>query len=68
MVSGDLEELHAFAKRIGLKRSWFQDHARLPYYDLNERRRSLAVHAGAIELSRREFYKRFLVERPIHDA
>jgi len=63
LASDDVDELHAFAARIGMKRSWFQNHGRLAHYDLNVNRRRLAVRAGAIELTRREFYDRFL--RPI---
>jgi hypothetical protein len=32
--SGDLDELHDFARRIGLRRSWFQDHRTVSHYDL----------------------------------
>lgn len=49
----DLDVLHDFAKRIGLKRAWFQNTA-MPHYDLNERRRSAAMAHGAIELDRRD--------------
>lgn len=46
---GDIEELHALAARIGLRRSWFQakgwprDH-----YDVTDARRAAAVAAGAV--------------------
>lgn len=55
MYGDDLEELHAFARRIGLKRAWFQGppkHDRLPHYDLNASRRVAAVRAGAVEHDR----------------
>lgn len=43
MTDGDVEELHAFATRLGLKRKWFQgDH-----YDLSSSKRSLAMELGA---------------------
>jgi hypothetical protein len=45
--SEDLNELHAFAKRIGLKREWFQDHE-LPHYDLTRGKRIQAINAGAM--------------------
>ena len=49
----DIEELHAFALGIGLKRAWFQHKAgKLPHYDVTAGRRRAAVAAGAVELSR----------------
>ncbi len=48
-----VEELHAFAGRLGMHRSWFQDKD-LPHYDLTEGRRLLAVMLGAVQLGRRE--------------
>lgn len=43
----DCEELHAFARRLGLKREWFQkDH-----YDIVPTKRALAIRLGAIELN-----------------
>jgi len=44
-------ELHAFAKSIGLRRSWFQPKS-FPHYDLTKRRREAAVARGAVELDR----------------
>jgi len=46
-----LEELHEFAVSIGLKRNWFQDHTRLPHYDLTEYMRMKAILKGAVELN-----------------
>lgn len=34
LVSDNLSELHNFAKRIGLKRQWFQNHKTHPHYDI----------------------------------
>ena len=48
------EELHAFAERLGMRRSWFQDDPRLPHYDLTPARRAEAVRLGAREMTRRE--------------
>jgi hypothetical protein len=50
-TDGNLDELHVFAAKIGLKRAWFQDHARVPHYDLRPGKRLLAVKAGAIQVS-----------------
>ena len=47
------EELHSFAEKLGMKRSWFQK-GRTNHYDLMEARRDLAVQLGAKELTRRE--------------
>jgi len=51
---GNMDALHAFALRVGLQRRWFQDHWRMPHYDLTASRRAVAVRLGAKELSRRE--------------
>lgn len=50
----DLEELHVFAERIGMRRSWFQPHRVAPHYDLTSSRRAAAVLLGAVEVGRRE--------------
>lgn len=53
ICDGDLNELHALAARIGMKRKWFQPHGAIPHYDLTEARREEAVRAGAVEIDRR---------------
>jgi hypothetical protein len=53
-----LAELHALAARIGLKRSWFQDKPYHKHYDVTPSKRALAVKAGAIEVSQREYARR----------
>ena len=51
----DIAELHAFAARIGLRRSWFQakgwprDH-----YDVTDSKRQEAIAAGAVAITWRE--------------
>lgn len=50
MMSYDLEALHAFAARLGLKRSWFQQ----DHYDLTPGRRVRAIEMGAVEATTRE--------------
>lgn len=47
-TDGPLEELHAFAASIGMKRSWLHNALDLPHYDLNKTRREMAVRAGAV--------------------
>ncbi len=50
MVAIDLDTLHLFAADIGMKRDWFQcpPDASYPHYDLNEKRRAIAISKGAI--------------------
>lgn len=51
MQADTLEELHAFAQRIGMRRSWFQTRAGRPekdHYDLTCARRDRAILLGAI--------------------
>lgn len=55
LIADTVDELHVFARRIGMKRAWFQNGSRLPHYDLNENRRRIAVREGAVELDRRGF-------------
>lgn len=53
MFAHTLEELHAMADRIGLRRSWFQVPKRpggLPHYDLTPGMRAKACAAGAVKL------------------
>jgi len=55
----DFEKLHAFATRIGMRRSWFQgDH-----YDLVPGRRAQAVKLGATEVTRLEMSMVLLYDR-----
>ena len=50
----DLEPLHEFAKRIGMKRSWFQPHPKMPHYDLTPGRRDAALRFGAVFVEARQ--------------
>lgn len=52
MVADTLPELHAMAKKIGLRSTWFQDHDKHPHYDFSAKFRRLAVEAGAQEVDR----------------
>lgn len=49
MFADTLDELHAFAGKLGMKRAWFQGHALIPHYDLTPSRRKLALESGAVE-------------------
>lgn len=52
------DELHAMAKKIGMKKEWFQNHGKLPHYDLVPTRRAAAIRYGAIEMSVLEWKRR----------
>lgn len=54
MYADTLEELHALAKKIGLRREWFQNHTMLPHYDLTEGKRLQALRAGAVAHDRKQ--------------
>lgn len=51
-----LDELHAFAKKIGCNRAWFQGN----HYDLTTARYEAAVKAGAAIVGTRELIKRMV--------
>lgn len=50
----ELPELHRIAAAVGMKRSWFQDAASMPHYDLVPPRREAALRAGAVEGDRQQ--------------
>ena len=54
-ATGDagIEELHEFAGRLKLKRTWFRSH--IPHYDLTLRKRGEALAAGAISTDKSMF-------------
>lgn len=52
--SVELEELHAMAQRIGMKRAWFQPHSVCDHYDLTASRREAALALGAVSVTHRE--------------
>jgi hypothetical protein len=47
LVADSLDELHAFATRLGLQRSWFQSKTRYPHYDVTASVRARALAMGA---------------------
>lgn len=55
LYADTVEELHAFAARIGMKRAWFQtSRSGTPHYDLTPGRRAAALKAGAVALDRKQ--------------
>ena len=58
-TDGDAEEVHAFALRLGLKRRWYQNHARHPHYDVTSQfLRKRAVTMGANLVQPKELVRR----------
>lgn len=64
LFADTVEELHAFALRIGMRLEWFQAKGRLPHYDLTPDRRARAVRMGAREVTRRQLVE-FMRNRKI---
>lgn len=52
MFADSLDELHAMAAAIGLKRSWFQKGTTLAHYDVSLSKRALAEQRGAVRVDR----------------
>jgi hypothetical protein len=51
LLADSLEELHAMADTIGVKRRWFQPKS-TPHYDICQEKKQLALAAGALEIDR----------------
>lgn len=61
-TDGPIEELHAFAQRLGIYFRRFHDHRSLPHYDITPEERDQALAAGAVYLSAKEQLRRRQVE------
>ncbi|KAB8162939.1 DUF4031 domain-containing protein [Streptomyces sp. 3MP-14] len=56
LTADGVDELHAFADRLGLRRTWFQRKGPRDYrwhYDITPPKRAQAVKLGAVEVDRR---------------
>lgn len=52
LQADDVDELHAFAARLGLKRAWFQTRPGRPemdHYDCTRSKREFALRLGAVD-------------------
>ena len=58
VTDSSAEELHDFARRLGLRRERFQQHERLPHYDLRPHMRERALALGAEVVSSKELFRR----------
>lgn len=63
MWADSVEELHAMAAAIGMKREWFQTGGSLEHYDLTPRRRAKALQLGATYRPLREFLRERMEQR-----
>lgn len=54
LFSDSLDDLHAHAAALGLKRAYFQDLPGFPHYDLTKTKRALAIKNGAQKITTRE--------------
>jgi hypothetical protein len=71
MQADSLEELHAMADRLGLRRSWLQSKPGRPWrdhYDLTAGKRELAIALGAVSITWREAARRNVAARKAHRA
>ena len=57
-TDGAIEELHAFAAKLGLRRAWFQGRATHPHYDLVPSKRAQALRLGAQAVTSRALIER----------
>lgn len=51
LVADSLDELHAFAAKLGLRRTWFQSSG-YPHYDVTVPMRARALKLGAVDADR----------------
>lgn len=54
LAASNIEELHNFAKLLGLKLEWFQNKEFRPHYDVYHTLYDKAINLGAIPIKRRE--------------
>lgn len=59
-----VQELHAFAAGIGIKRCWFHRGARFAHYDITDSQREQAIAAGAHAVTSRELVLRMRARQP----
>jgi hypothetical protein len=63
LTADTLQELHDFAKRLGMRREWFQPRS-WPHYDLTPRRREEALRLGAVFVpAKKQAKKRIALKR-----
>jgi hypothetical protein len=63
LVADSIDELHAFAELLGLRRQWFQERSFYPHYDVTASVRAKALKLGACDASRETMISRCKVMR-----
>lgn len=62
LLADSLDELHSFAKQLGMRRAWFQEpghkNIRYPHYDLTASKHELALRLGAQLADRKTIIER----------
>lgn len=58
LVADDLDKLHEFATKLGLKREWFQNHKIQPHYDITIAKREQAIKLGAKPITTKQMSER----------
>lgn len=58
MVADSLDELHAFAQMLRLKREWFQHRTLYPHYDVTQSVKAKALQRGAQSCDKRTVVSR----------
>lgn len=48
LVADSIDELHDFARKLGMRRAWFQHAASYPHYDITVESRVRALRLGAV--------------------
>jgi len=48
LVADSIDELHEFAKKLGMRKEWFQHAASYPHYDITVKTRVCALELGAL--------------------
>ena len=57
MVADSLNELHQMADRVGVARKHFQNHGKIPHYDICKSNREKAIKYGAKEVSSKDLVR-----------
>ena len=63
LTADTVDELKEFARKIGLRPQWFQDHPKHPHFDLTRGMRIRAIQQGAKEVTTAQAMRRLFDSR-----